>query len=89
MYNINYSIDNIIEFNNTVESINKTMILIIAIAGILTIIVTYNIGSINILEKKKRNKHFKSIGIQWLWTKMYIFREIVLLSIISTLLAYT
>lgn len=86
VYNINYSIDNIIEFNNTVESINKTMILIIVIAGILTIIVTYNIGNINVLERRKEISTLKVLGYNDYEQKMYIFREIVLLSIISTLI---
>lgn len=72
-------------FENLLSSINYIVAVIIVAAGALAVIVLYNLTNININERKKELATLKVLGFHDWEVAAYIYREIILLTIIGTL----
>lgn len=69
-------------FLNSVDSLDKIVILLIVCAGLLAVIVLYNLANINITERVREIATVKVLGFFDGETSAYIYRE----NIISTLI---
>jgi putative ABC transport system permease protein len=72
-------------FENLLSSINYIVAVIIVAAGALAVIVLYNLTNININERKKELATLKVLGFHDWEVGAYIYREIMLLTLIGTL----
>lgn len=73
-------------FSNTVKSLDSIVIVLIVSAGLLAVIVLYNLTNINICERKKELATLKVLGFTDRETGAYIFRETVILCVLGILL---
>ena len=71
-------------FENLLSSINYIVAVIITAAGALAVIVLYNLTNININERRKELATLKVLGFHDREVAAYIYREIVLLTLIGT-----
>lgn len=65
------------------NSLNSVVILIVTVSCLLAVIVLYNLTSINISERKREIATLKVLGFNDLETNEYIYREALLLTLIS------
>ncbi|HIX12970.1 MAG TPA: FtsX-like permease family protein [Candidatus Anaerofilum faecale] len=72
-------------FSDTLSNINYVVIVIILCAGLLAVVVLYNLININIGERKKELATIKVLGFYEREVSRYIFREIDLLSVLGGL----
>lgn len=72
-------------FAKSVSSIDYIIGVLILCAGMLTVIVIYNLTNVNICERKKELATLKVLGFYDRETSQYIFRETNILSLIGTL----
>lgn len=70
-------------FENTVQSIDYIVIVLIIAAGTLAIIVLYNLTNINICERKKEMATLKVLGFHEREVASYIYRETNILCLIG------
>lgn len=77
--------DSTASFSNTIKCIDYVVLLIIALAAALAAIVLYNLININIAERKKELATIKVLGFYDHEVQLYIFREILILSFIGSL----
>ena len=73
-------------FDTLFDSLGYIVLVMIAAAGLLALIVLYNLSSINIHERVKEIATIKVLGFNDKEVANYIFRENILLSIFGTLL---
>lgn len=73
-------------FENTLDSINYIVIILVVSAGILSLIVMYNLSVLNINERVKEIATIKVLGFNHKETRNYIFRENLILSSLGTFL---
>ncbi len=73
-------------FANTVKNIDYIVMVLIVSAGLLAVVVLYNLTNINICERKKELATLKVLGFHDRETASYIFREINILCVIGTAL---
>ncbi len=73
-------------FDTLFDSLGYIVLVMIAAAGLLALIVLYNLSSINIHERVKEIATIKVLGFNDKEVATYIFRENILLSIFGTLL---
>ena len=73
-------------FEETVETLNSVVLLIIAFAGLLAFVVLYNLTNINIVERIREIATIKVLGFYNMESYMYVFRENIILSIIGALI---
>lgn len=85
VFNVQTKHDNKIFFEKQIHSLSNVIVLMIFLGASLSIIVTYNLGNINILERKRELSTLKVLGYKKTEMYLYIFREIILLAIISIL----
>lgn len=71
-------------FENTLDSLGYIVIVLVVSAGLLCLIVLYNLSVININERVKEIATIKVLGFDNFEVSQYIFRENLLLSIIGT-----
>jgi len=83
--NINFTTDNLNTFNSLVNGLNNIIIMIIGAASILAILVLFNLTSINISERKREIATLKVLGFYDNEVNMYIYREAIILTIISVI----
>ena len=83
VYNIISEKDSKEMFEKQIVSLNFVITLMLALGLSLAVVVSYNLGNINILERKRELSTLKVLGYNWFELRMYIFREIVLLTISS------
>lgn len=87
-YNIlvaNYTDDIVETFNSFVKGLNKIIILIVVLASLLAFIVLYNLTIINVSERKREIATFKVLGFYDNEINIFIYREILILTIIGIL----
>lgn len=70
-------------FENTVKSIDYIVMVLIAAAGILAVIVLYNLTNINICERVKELATIKVLGFYNSEVASYIYRETAILTLIG------
>lgn len=71
-------------FENTLQSIDYIVIILIVSAALLSLIVMYNLSVMNINERAKEIATIKVLGFNRMETRNYIFRENILLSALGT-----
>ncbi|MCL2288381.1 MAG: ABC transporter permease [Candidatus Bathyarchaeota archaeon] len=65
------------------KSLTGVIVLIVIIASILAVIVLYNLTTINISERNREIATLKVLGFRDSETNAYIYREAIILTIIS------
>ena len=73
-------------FEETVETLNAVVLLIIAFAGLLAFVVLYNLTNINIVERIREIATIKVLGFYNMESYMYVFRENIILSVIGAII---
>lgn len=71
-------------FNNSIQSINSIVVVLIISAGALAFVVLYNLTNINITEREKELATIKVLGFYDSEVSAYIYRETALLTLIGT-----
>ena len=71
-------------FNNSIQSINSIVVVLIISAGALAFVVLYNLTNINITEREKELATIKVLGFYDGEVSAYIYRETALLTLIGT-----
>ncbi len=72
-------------FDNTIQSLNLIVIVLIISAGALAFVVLYNLTNINITEREKELATIKVLGFFDREVAAYVYRETALLTIIGCL----
>lgn len=72
------------EFGNTLDSLNYVVLILIISAGALAFVVLYNLININITERIREIATIKVLGFRDREVSMYVFREIMVLTVIGT-----
>ncbi len=75
-------------FGNTVKNIDYIVVVLIISAGILAVIVLYNLININICERTKELATIKVLGFHEREVASYIYRETNILCVIGTLVGF-
>ena len=70
-------------FKNIVNSLNLIVILLIAIAALLSFAVMYNLSNINIYERKREVSTIKVLGFNDRETSEYIIRENLIITLLG------
>ncbi|MEE1037954.1 MAG: FtsX-like permease family protein [Eubacterium sp.] len=86
--NVNYAVTTSsikVNFTDSIKNIDYIVWVLIAAAGLLTVIVVYNLTNINICERKKEIATLKVLGFYEKESSRYIFREIDVLAAIGIL----
>ncbi|WP_375168893.1 FtsX-like permease family protein [Sneathia sanguinegens] len=73
-------------FIKQINSLSIVIVLMIILGAMLATIVTYNLGNINIIERKRELSTLKVLGYTKLEMNLYIFREIIILALFSILI---
>ena len=84
--NIIYTGDSLSVYDSLLNNLNMIVLIIIILSGLLMITVIYNLVDINISSRKKEIATLKVLGYHRLELIMYIFREILLMTILSIIL---
>ena len=71
-------------FQNSIQSINTIVLVLIVSAGALAFVVLYNLTNINITEREKELATIKVLGFYDGEVSSYIYRETALLTLIGT-----
>ena len=71
------------QVNIIVRSLNMIMTILIAIASMLTVVILYNLVTINVSERIRELSTIKVLGFRPREVTMYIYRETILLSAIG------
>ncbi|MEB3364354.1 ABC transporter permease [Lactobacillus sp. R2/2] len=64
------------------------MVVLIVVAGLLAIVIQYNLTNINIAERIRELSTIKVLGFYDNEVTMYIYRETILLTVIGILVGY-
>lgn len=72
-----------LDYQNTMKSINKVVLILIISAGVLAFVVIYNLTNININERKRELATIKLLGFYDNELASYIYRENIILTIIG------
>jgi putative ABC transport system permease protein len=73
-------------FNNMIEALNLIILVVILVAGSLAFVVLVNLTQVNISERIREIATLKVLGFNDHEVNMYIFKEILLLSIIGCII---
>lgn len=76
------------ELDVVVQSLNMIMVVLIVVAGLLAIVILYNLTNINIAERIRELSTIKVLGFYNNEVTLYIYRETILLTIIGILIGY-
>ena len=71
-------------FANSIRSINGVVYVLILAAGLLSVVVLYNLTNVNICERRRELATLRVLGFHKRETERYIFRESDLLSFIGS-----
>jgi putative ABC transport system permease protein len=81
--NVIFASETIEKAMNNTNSLNGVIVLIVVVASILAIVVLYNLTAINISERNREIATLKVLGFRDSETNAYIYREAIMLTIIS------
>lgn len=70
-------------FNKTIRSLDMVVLVMIICAGLLALVVLYNLTNINIAERKREIATLKVLGFYNRETSAYIYRENIVLTILG------
>lgn len=85
---INQNVNNQRTIDNTMDSLNRVMIILIGMAALLALVVIYNLSNINVEERMRELSTIKVLGFYDQEVTLYIYRETVILSLIGILFGY-
>ena len=71
-------------FANSIKSINGVVYILILAAGLLSVVVLYNLTNVNICERRRELATLRVLGFHKIETERYIFRESDLLSFVGS-----
>lgn len=71
------------DFLNSLDSLNAVVILLIVCAGLLAIVVLYNLANININERVREIATIKVLGFYDIETSKYIYRENIITAVLG------
>ena len=72
-------------FDKSIGSINGVILVLILAAGLLSMVVLYNLTNVNICERRKELATIRVLGFHKKEVQNYIFREINILSFVGSL----
>lgn len=72
-------------FDNSIKSIDGVILVLILSAGLLSMVVLYNLTNVNICERRKELATIRVLGFHKIEVQRYIFREINILSFLGSL----
>ena len=78
--NVQYTRDQSAQLNGMVVALDKVMILLIVVAGMLSFVVLYNLNNINITERRRELATVKVLGFYNMEVAKYVYRENILLT---------
>ncbi len=81
--NVNFKSDILRQAIEGNDGLNNIIVLIVCVAGILAVLVLYNLTSINISERRREIATLKVLGFTDGETNSYIYREAFILTLIS------
>lgn len=84
-YNVSFLEDNISNFQDMVDNLNKIVIVILVASFLLEFIVLYNLTTINIMERVREIATLKVLGFYDKEVSSYVYRETILLTILGIL----
>lgn len=73
-------------FNSVAKSLDTTMMILVVVSILLAIVILYNLTNINVAERIRELSTIKVLGFHNKEVTLYIYREIILLSIIGILI---
>ena len=71
------------QIENILSPLNKIVVLLTVLSGVLTVVVLYNLAIINISERKKEIKILKTLGFTKKELDYYIITEMIFLAVIG------
>ena len=71
-----------------VDSLDQIMEVLILVAGLLAVVILYNLTNLNVSERIRELSTIKVLGFHSNETTMYIYRETILLSALGILCGY-
>ncbi|MGN0460764.1 MAG: FtsX-like permease family protein, partial [Ruminococcus sp.] len=80
---VTFSSEIISNFNKTIRSLDMVVLVMIICAGLLALVVLYNLTNINIAERKREIATLKVLGFYNKETSAYIYRENIILTILG------
>lgn len=83
--NVQYTTDQSAQLNGMVVALDKVMILLIVVAGMLSFVVLYNLNNINITERRRELATLKVLGFYNMEVAKYVYRENILLTFLGVL----
>jgi len=83
--NVQYTKDQSAQLNGMIVALDKIMILLIIVAGMLSFVVLYNLNNINITERRRELATLKVLGFYNKEVAKYVYRENVLLTFLGVL----
>ena len=84
--NIQFTTDSLDVFNDIISGMNNIVYLIIISSSLLTIIVLYNLTTININERKREIATLKVLGFKDNEVSTYVYRETIILTSIGIII---
>lgn len=73
------------QLNDMLFALDKVMIVLIVVAGMLSFVVLYNLNNINITERRRELATLKVLGFYDGEVATYVYRENILLTLLGTL----
>lgn len=73
------------QLNDMLYALDKVMIVLIAVAGMLSFVVLYNLNNINITERRRELATLKVLGFYDTEVATYVYRENILLTLLGTI----
>ena len=84
--NIQFTTDSLDVFNDIISGMNNIVYLIIISSSLLTVIVLYNLTTININERKREIATLKVLGFKDREVSTYVYRETLILTSIGIII---
>lgn len=84
--NVSLTLDMKTNVGNMMASMDYVILLVVLCAAALALVVLFNLGNINIMERQREIATLKVLGFQLSEVNRYVFRENLVLSVIGTLL---
>lgn len=73
------------QLNDMLYALDKVMIVLIMVAGMLSFVVLYNLNNINITERRRELATLKVLGFYDTEVATYVYRENILLTLLGTI----
>ncbi len=83
--NVQYMANLSLRLNDMLGALDKVMIVLITVAGMLSFVVLYNLNNINITERRRELATLKVLGFYDLEVATYVYRENIMLTLLGTL----